>query len=183
MTDALALRQLDLFTEPMPARETLVADQRTLQERYDALAARFRLPPARVLLSTRRATGGVIQYGPPHVIRISAHMEPHDRLQTLLHEVAHAICHVRWGVDEGHSHRFWAVARKLGVERKAAPETERLRIVRAENARYAYRCPGCTAEWTRRKPFGRARLCAACDGKGRPSRLILVRRPRPRRRG
>ena len=182
MTDAVALRQLDLFVEPVPTREDLASDQRALQERYDVVARRYGLPPARVCLSMRRATGGVIQYGPPHVIRISAHMDPRDPVQTLLHEAAHAICHERWGPDEGHSRRFWAVARQLGVERKAAHETERLRAVRAANARYAYRCPGCTAEWTRRTPFGRARLCAACDRKGRPSRLILVRRPKPRRR-
>jgi hypothetical protein len=182
MTDALPLRQLELFIEPVPERATLAADQRALQERYDALALRYRLPAARVHLSMRRATGGVIQYGPPHVIRVSAHMDPKDRVQTLLHEIAHAICHARWGAEEGHSGRFWVVARQLGVERKAAPETDRLRTVRALNARYAYRCPGCTAEWTRRTPFGRARLCASCDAKGRPSRLVLVRRPKPRRR-
>jgi hypothetical protein len=181
--DAIPLRQLDLFEEAPPLREVLVSDQRALQERYDAVAVRHGLPAARVLLSVRRATGGVIQYGPPHVIRISAHMEPRDRVQTLLHEAAHAICHARWGAEEGHSRRFWVVARQLGVERTAAPETERLRVVRAVNARYSYRCPGCTAEWTRRTPFGRARLCASCDRKGRPSRLILVRRPKPRRRG
>jgi hypothetical protein len=58
----------------------------------------------------------VIQYGPPHVIRISLHMSPEDRLQTLLHEAAHAICHARWGPEEGHSRRFWTIARRLGVE-------------------------------------------------------------------
>ena len=36
-------------------------------------------------------------------------MSSEDRLQTLLHEAAHAICHARWGADEGHSPRFWAV--------------------------------------------------------------------------
>lgn len=173
--------QLDLFAEPLPERSELEEETRRLQARYDALAVAFGLSPARIVLSARRATGGVIQYGPPHVIRISTHMSPDDRLQTLLHEAAHAVCHARWGAEEGHSRRFWSIARKLGVERRAAPETERLRTIRALNARYAYRCPGCTAEWTRKKPFGRARLCAACERKGRPARLILVRRPRPRR--
>ncbi|HKC25875.1 MAG TPA: SprT-like domain-containing protein [Thermoanaerobaculia bacterium] len=174
--------QLDLFVEPAPEASTIDAERRKLQARYDALAVTHGLPPARVVLSGRRATGGVIQYGPPHTIRISFHMSAEDRLQTLLHEAAHAICHARWGAEEGHSRRFWTIARRLGVERKSAPETERLRTIRALNARYSYRCPGCTAEWTRKKPFGRARLCAACERKGRPARLILVRRPRPRRR-
>lgn len=177
-----SLVQLDLFPEPKPERRALADHERALQARYDTLRSRFKLPPARIVISTRRATGGVIQYGPPHVIRISGHMSPEDRLQTLLHEVAHAICHKRYGPEEGHSRRFWSVARELGVVRRAAPETDRLRLVRTANARYAYRCVGCGEEWTRRKPFGRARLCASCERAGRPARLILVRRP-PRRRG
>jgi hypothetical protein len=173
------LRQLDLFLEEPPSPDELDVEQAALQVRYEVLAAAWTLPPARVVVTSRRATGGVITYGPPHVIRVSSHMSKDDRLQTLLHETAHAICFARWGVAEGHSPRFWAVARKLGVARKAAPETERLRRVREANARYAYRCPGCAAEWTRRRPFGRARLCASCERAGRPARLILVRRPKP----
>lgn len=173
-----ALVQLDLFSAPLPTREELRSDQASLQALYDALAAAYRLPAARVELSARRATGGVIQYGPPHVIRVSAHMSASDRRETLLHETAHAICHDRWGVEEGHSSRFWEIARELGVTRKSAPETDRLATIRARNARYTYRCVGCADEWTRRSPFGRARLCASCEGKGRPSRLILVRRPK-----
>ena len=178
-----SLVQLDLFTDDPPPRDDVRAGERDLQARFDALAARHGLPTARVILTGRRATGGVIQYGTPHVIRISSHMSADDRLQTLLHEAAHAICHARWGPEEGHSPRFWAVARELGVARKAAPETERLRRIRERNARYAYRCPGCAAEWTRRTAFGRARLCAACERAGRPARLVLVRRPKPARGG
>lgn len=177
------LRQLDLFLEEPPSPSELAAEQSALQARYDSLAAERNLPPARVVLTARRATGGVITYGPPHVIRISSHMSREDRLQTLLHETAHAICFARWGMAEGHSPRFWALAKRLGVARRTAPETERLRRVREANARYVYRCPGCTAEWTRRTAFGRARLCASCERSGRPARLILVRRPKPPRRG
>ena len=176
------LMQLDLFHEESPSADELGAEQAGLQARYDSLAAEWKLPPARVVLTGRRATGGLIAYGPPHVIRISRHMSREDRLQTLLHETAHAICFAQWGVAEGHSPRFWVLAKKLGVARRTAPETERLRRVREANARYAYRCPGCTAEWTRRTPFGRARLCAACERAGRPARLILVRRPKLARR-
>ena len=81
--------QLDLFAEPAPQPDAVKAETRQLQARYDALAVAFGLPPSRVVLSARRATGGVIQYGPPHTIRISLHMSPEDRLQTLLHETAH----------------------------------------------------------------------------------------------
>ena len=176
-----SLVQLDLFEGDAPPPADVRAGTRDLQTRYNALARTHRLPPARVILSGRRATGGVIQYGPPHVIRISSHMSSEDRIQTLLHETAHAICHARWGAEEGHSPRFWSVAKELGVVRKVAPETERLRRIREQNARYAYRCPGCAAEWTRRTAFGRARLCAACERAGRPARLVLVRRPKPAR--
>jgi len=175
------LVQLELFPEVSPARSEIVAGERDLQATYDRLALRYGLPDARVVLTLRRSTGGVIQYGPPHMIRISAHMSPEDRRETLLHETAHAICHARHGPEEGHSPRFWALAQALGVTRKSAPETDRLIAVRSANARYSYRCMGCGSEWTRRKPFGRARLCASCDLKGRPSRLVLVKRPRRRR--
>jgi predicted SprT family Zn-dependent metalloprotease len=170
--------QLELFPTAAPPARLLKESQRRLQDLYDQLASSFGLPAAKILVSARRATGGVIQYGPPHVIRVSAFMSEDDRRQTLLHETAHAICHERWGPQEGHSARFWAIARQLGVTRKSAPETEKLAAIRAANARYSYRCVGCASEWTRRTPFGRARLCASCDKKGRPSRLILVRRPK-----
>jgi predicted SprT family Zn-dependent metalloprotease len=174
--------QLELFPSAPPPAKSLRENERRLQALYDQLADRFGLAPAKILVTARRATGGVIQYGPPHVIRISAFMSEEDRKETLLHETAHSICHEKWGPCEGHSARFWAIARQLGVTRKTAPETERLAAIRAANARYAYRCVGCAAEWTRRTPFGRARLCASCEGKGRPSRLILVRRPKRARR-
>jgi predicted SprT family Zn-dependent metalloprotease len=170
--------QLELFSASPPPPSSLRESERRLQALYDQMARQFDLSPARIVVSSRRATGGVIQYGPPHIIRISAFMSEEDRKETLLHETAHAICHERWGPSEGHSARFWTIARRLGVTRKCAPETERLAAIRASNARYAYRCVGCAEEWTRRTPFGRARLCASCEGKGRPSRLILVRRPK-----
>jgi predicted SprT family Zn-dependent metalloprotease len=148
-----------------------------LQGLYNQLAAKFGLPPAKVEVTLRRATGGMIRYGPPHVIRVSGHMSAEDQKETLLHETAHAICHSQWGPEEGHSRRFWEVARQLGVKRKSAPETEQLKAIRRANARYVYRCMGCLAEWTRRKPFRGGRLCASCQRKGQPARLILVRRP------
>lgn len=170
--------QLELFPDEPPPREAVLAAQRRLQRVYDDLAERYRLPAAHILVTMRRATGGVIQYGPPHVIRVSGHMSLEDMRETVLHETAHAICYKRFGANEGHSQRFWRIAWDLGVTRRSAPETDRLHAVRLANARYTYRCVGCASEWTRRRPFGRARLCASCEGKGRPSRLILVRRPK-----
>lgn len=171
--------QLELFpAEEFEARRPQPrVDKDSLQRLYNQLAASYGLPAARVEVTLRRATGGMIRYGPPHVIRVSGHMSPEDQRETLLHETAHAICHSRWGPEEGHSNRFWEVARQLGVRRKSAPVTEQLKAVRQANARYVYRCLGCLAEWTRRKPFRGGRLCATCLRKGQPARLILVRKP------
>ena len=53
------LVQLELFhAEPMP-HELLHAEERALQRKYDDLAEAFDLPPARVVLSTRRSTGSL----------------------------------------------------------------------------------------------------------------------------
>lgn len=171
--------QLELFSaEEFEARRPLPpGDKDGLQKLYNQIAATHGLPPARVEVTMRRATGGMIRYGPPHVIRVSGHMSTEDQRETLLHETAHAICHARWGPEEGHSKRFWEVARQLGVRRRSAPLTEQLKAVRQANARYVYRCIGCLSEWARRKPFRGGRLCAACLRKGHPARLILVRRP------
>src|ERR1017187_5245882 len=59
------LRQLDLFLEEPPSPGELGAEEAALQARYDSLAEQWKLPRARVVLSTRRATGGVIPYGSP----------------------------------------------------------------------------------------------------------------------
>jgi len=98
-----------------------------LRRELERLRRLWRIGPAEVRLSRRRLTGGVIHYGVPHRIVISAHMSEEDQRETLLHEVAHAICWTRDGdAREGHGRRFWSVAKALGVERRWAPETEAL---------------------------------------------------------
>ena len=52
-----ALVQLDLFSDPPPTRAELAADGASLQALYDAFAEAYRLPAARVELSSRRGFG------------------------------------------------------------------------------------------------------------------------------
>lgn len=141
-----------------------------LQRIYDGLAERFGLDSARVRISRRKLTGGHITYGPPHTITISANLSPRDRVETLLHEAAHAYCFRRSGPDEAHSTRFWKVARAFGARRRHAPETVALTEFRKKRE-IVYVCESCRGQFRRIRPYRRAMLCAACHAKGRPARL------------
>ena len=154
-------------------------ERRELQAFYDALAERFGLAPARVIVSRRKLTGGHIIYGPPHTIVISAHLTQRDRIETLKHEAAHAYCFRTNGPDEAHSLKFWKVARSFGAKRRHAPETKALAEFRAQRE-IVYRCESCRSDFPRIRPYRRAMLCAACHRKGRPARLRrerLAKRP------
>lgn len=163
----------------MPEQATLFPiesdDRRALQDFYDSLAEKFGLHPARVRISRRKLTGGHIIYGPPHTIVISAHLSQKDRLETLKHEAAHAYCFKTSGPDEAHSPKFWRVARSFGARRRHAPETEALERFRRERD-IVYRCESCRGEFHRLRPYRRAMLCASCHRKGKPARLVRVRR-------
>lgn len=161
---------------PRGASDEDQADLAALREEYERLRGAWGFGPAAIRLSRRRLTGGVIHYGHPHRIDISLHMSPVERRETLLHEIAHAICWTRDGdAREGHGPRFWEIARALGVRRRSAPETEALRFHRENRAVHVYRCEGCGAEWRRFRPFGRSMLCASCHRRGRPARLRKIR--------
>lgn len=153
---------------------TVEADERVeLQRLYDALADRFGLHPAKVIVSKRKLTGGHITYGPPHRIVISAHLTPKDRIETLKHEAAHAFCFRTDGPDEAHSPKFWKIARAFGAKRRHAPQTVALSQFRSRKE-IVYRCESCRGNFERIRPFRRAMLCAACHRKGRPARLRRV---------
>jgi hypothetical protein len=149
--------------------------ERDLQRLYDALAERFGLDPARVVVSRRKLTGGHITYGPPHSIVVSAHLSFKDQIETLKHEAAHAFCFRETGPDEAHSPKFWKVARSFGTRRRHAPETVALTEFRRKRE-ILYRCETCRGDFVRVRPFRRAMLCAACHRKGRPARLRRIRR-------
>lgn len=158
----------------MPEQELLFPveadERRELQSFYDALAERFGLGPARVIVSRRKLTGGHIIYGPPHTIVISAHLSQRDRLETLKHEAAHAYCFRTHGPDEAHSPKFWKIAHAFGAKRRHAPDTPALAEFRAKR-QIVYRCESCRNDFPRIRPYRRAMLCAACHRKGRPARL------------
>ncbi|HTO86596.1 MAG TPA: SprT-like domain-containing protein [Thermoanaerobaculia bacterium] len=145
-----------------------------LQRLYDRLAARFGLGAAEVRLSHRKLTGGEIRYGPPHVITISAHLSENERLDTLLHETAHAWAFARQGPGAGHGPVFRRLARWLGVRGRQAPLTPALKEFRARRG-ILYRCEGCLRSFPRFRALRGAHHCVACDRAGRPSRLQRVR--------
>ena len=148
-------------------------EEARLQALYDRLAARFGLGPAAVRISRRKLTGGEIRYGNPHTITISAHLSEGERLETLLHEAAHAWAFARRGARAGHGPLFQRLARQLGARGGHAPVTAALSAFR-ERKQILYRCPGCSAEFRRFRPFRGTRHCVACHRAGRPSRLRRV---------
>lgn len=142
-----------------------------LQLLYDRLAARFGFDPARVRLSRRKLTGGVIVYGPPHRIAVSAHLSASEQEDTLRHEAAHAWAWRLEGPRVGHGRLFRRLSQTLGARDGGAPETEALREFRRKRYRVAYRCDGCARVFRRVRPFRVARECLACHRKGLPARL------------
>jgi hypothetical protein len=148
-----------------------------LQFLYDRLAARFGFGPARVRLSRRKLTGGVIVYGAPHRITISAHLAPAEQEDTLRHEAAHAWAWKIEGARAAHGPLFRRLSRSLGARDGHAPETPALRRFRESRARAAYRCEGCDRLFRRFRPFRTARECLACRRAGRPARLRRVEIP------
>jgi hypothetical protein len=152
-----------------------------LQHLYDRLSSRFGFGPARVRLSHRKLTGGLIVYGRPHRITISGHLSPAEREDTLRHEAAHAWA---WALEgsraAAHGPLFRRLARALGARDGHAPETPALREFRDSRARVVYRCWGCGRLFHRFRPFRGPRECLACHRAGRPARLVRQDSPRGR---
>jgi hypothetical protein len=148
-----------------------------LQFLYDRLAARFGFDPARVRISRRKLTGGVIVYGRPHRITISGHLCPSEQEDTLRHEAAHAWAWRFEGARAAHGPLFRRLSRRLGAREGHAPETAALRRFRDSRVRVAYRCQGCQRLFRRFRPFRGTRECLACHRAGRPARLERVELP------
>jgi predicted SprT family Zn-dependent metalloprotease len=148
-------------------------DEARLQGLYDRLAARFGLGAAAIRISSRKLTGGGIRYGTPHIITISAHLSEAERLETLLHEAAHAWAFALRGARAGHGPLFTRLARQLGVKGGHAPVTAALSSFRRLK-QILYRCQGCSEVFRRFRPFRGTRHCVACHRAGRPSRLRRV---------
>lgn len=129
-----------------------MSDASHLIQEFAALREKWGiLLPATVELSARKATGGHVTYPNykhmnSYKIVVSSHMTPDEQIQTLRHEAAHAFCHQKYGVYEGHSARFWTVAERMGVTRRCAPLTEEMKRKRAERKKSIYKCPNCAKE-------------------------------------
>lgn len=144
-----------------------------LQNEYDLLRAKYGMGPAIVQYSSRRATGGLIQFANNtrsyHIITISSHMPYHEQLQTLAHEAAHAFC----GHKEHHSEKFWRVAESFGCARRGAPVTQEVERKRAERITHNYDCPACGYEFKTHRKLKGLRYHKACYDKGIRKPLFL----------
>lgn len=150
-----------------------LGEEERLQRLYDRLAARFGFDAARVTLSTRKLTGGVILYGRPHRITISAHLSPNERDDTLRHEAAHAWAFALKGRRVGHGPLFRRLAAFLGAGEGHAPLTPALEEFRRKRE-LLYRCEGCGSDFRRFRPFKGRTDCLACWRAKRPSRLRRI---------
>ena len=167
-----SLVQLDLFEGDAPGPDEVRAGERDLQARYDALAKTHGLPPARVILSGRRATGGVIQYGTreePHVIRVSSHMSADDRLQNVLHEATQ-----RSATSAGAPRR--AIPRGSGPSRARWESSARPRPKRSASAASASATRATRTAARAARPSGRAARRSAGRAFARPASGPAVRR-------
>ena len=124
-------------------------------------------------LSTRKLTGGVILYGRPHRITISAHLSHREREDTLRHEAAHAWAFARNGRRVGHGPLFRRLASLLGASPGHAPLTPALAAFRRERE-ILYRCEGCGRDFPRVRPFKGRMDCLRCWKAKRPSKLRRV---------
>ena len=144
-----------------------------LQIEYDRLRDQYGMGPAIVQYSSRRATGGLIQYANKtrsyHIITISSHMPYHEQLQTLAHEAAHAFC----GHAEHHSERFWMVAEMFGCARRGAPPTLESERKRAERITHDYDCPVCGFAFKTHRKLKGIRYHKTCLAKGYKQPLVL----------
>jgi hypothetical protein len=116
------------------------------QKIYTDHAGTWNLRPAIVYVSHNKGTGGYIKFAgfrgrKEHIIVVSGNMTYEEQKQTLLHEIAHAICWDLWK-DRFHSKQFWAIAKILGVTRRYAPTTDYLKQKRA--LRYAWSLQAAT---------------------------------------
>ena len=144
-----------------------------LQNAYDTLRDKHDIGPAIIKYSSRRATGGQIEFATTyracHIITISSHMPYNEQLQTLAHEAAHAFC----GYEEGHTERFWKVAEAFGCTRRGAPITAEMQRKRAARITHRYDCPACSLSITTKRKLKGIRYHKPCYEKGFKLPMVL----------
>jgi predicted SprT family Zn-dependent metalloprotease len=113
-------RQLALNIEQKPiGKPTAAAVDLLIQSTFDAYEPGLSLPPVRVSGRMRRTLGSYMPSRKQIAIssRLLAMGDENDVRQVVLHEIAHAIVHARWGdKPSAHGSEFRAVCKEIGVK-------------------------------------------------------------------
>ena len=78
---------------------------------------------------------------------------------TMLHEIAHALCMVRYGVAFGHDWRWYQIAIEIGCSGQSRYDGDK--VIEAEK-KYVYKCPNCGKEMQRCKATTKKTACGDC---------------------
>jgi len=124
------------------------------------------VPDCRIRYNERFSnSAGRITYGAhPMVIELSPkHFRkyPEALEETLLHEMIHAWCYVRFR-DTGHGPRFKKKLRECGIT-SIYHDLGSVRPLTESSKRYILRCEHCGFEALRKKKPGRPTSCARCN--------------------
>ena len=102
----------------------------------------------------REGTSGSARSGRDERIALSVGFDAHDRHLVLLHELAHIICQRKYSLREGHTKRFWRVAKRLyekaGLDMDRCADRERR--VYPSSARVLGKIEAATQERQRLQP-------------------------------
>ncbi len=135
------------------------------------------VPDCRIRYNERFSnSAGRITYGrPPMLIELSPkHFRKHPEAleETLLHEMIHAWCYVRFR-DTGHGPRFRKKLRACGLS-SIYHDLGNMRPLRESSKRYILRCEVCAFEALRRNRPARPASCPRCNRRGFDRRYPLT---------
>lgn len=101
-------------------------------------------------------------------IPLSTYKEKEETVDTILHEIAHAL------VGKGHHHDdVWKQkAKEIGCSGKRTYGIQPRELRRPSQHRYTYRCPKCGAEIVRRKRINRSVSCGYCSRRYDPEKIL-----------
>lgn len=108
-----------------------------------------------------------------HYVALNVRDRLDDVIDTILHEIAHAL-------TPGHNHddAWKAKAEEIGARPERCYDSA---TVQMPKGKYVARCGGCGKEWRRHRPVkrGRCRYCAACGPDVGRLRYVDVREQEP----
>ena len=85
-----------------------------------------------------------------------------DMLDTMLHEIAHALAYLKYGRRVGHDYRWVQIARAIGSIGERTAESKNLN---RPKARFVYKCKKCGYERAVHRRFKRRKACYDCCAK------------------